>query len=92
TIRDLSRDDVTMVSELSIGHAIAVTHFHTIRDLSRDDVTMVSELSIGHAIAVTQSVWARIVPRRTSESAMVIVLGGSCENGKRKMEVNEVQP
>lgn len=35
-------------------------------DLSREAVTIMSELSIGVAMAVTQSVWARIVPRRTS--------------------------
>lgn len=41
-------------------------------DLSREEVTIMSELSIGAAMAVTQSVWARMVPRRTSCSCDMI--------------------
>lgn len=43
-------------------------------DLSREEVTIMSELSIGAAMAVTQSVWARMVPRRTSCSCDMIGL------------------
>ena len=42
-------------------------------DLSREAETMVSELSMGVAIAVTMSVCARMVPFRTSPSAIVEV-------------------
>lgn len=37
-----------------------------------------SELSIGVAIAVTQSVWARIVPLSTRDSAIFVNGGWKC--------------
>ena len=42
-------------------------------DLSREAETMMSLLSIGVAMAVTMSVWALMVPRRTSPSAIVVI-------------------
>lgn len=59
-------------------------------DLSLEEVTIISELSIGVAMAVTQSVWALMVPRRTSDSCAI--LSGRwrpAENGVEKIVEDE---
>ena len=53
-------------------------------DLSREAETMVSELSMGVAIAVTMSVCARMVPFKTSPSA-IVELGLSLSLGVAEM-------
>ncbi|KAK8485935.1 hypothetical protein V6N11_063549 [Hibiscus sabdariffa] len=40
-------------------------------DLSREEVTVMSEFSMGTAMVVTMSMWARMVPRRTTASLAI---------------------
>ncbi|KAK8559459.1 hypothetical protein V6N13_026881 [Hibiscus sabdariffa] len=42
-----------------------------VKDLSREEVTIMLELSMGTTMVVTMSMWARMVPRRTTASLAI---------------------